>query len=86
MPTQRLADTAEEMAKAFTILFNCGRGTPGARLFPARQFAAAAIALLLIAGVFFVSLFSVVDAEAKGPSGTCEDAAELAVLFSPTAP
>jgi hypothetical protein len=56
-------------------------------LFPARQFAAAAaIALLLIAGVFFVSLFSVVDAEAKGPSGTCEDAAELAVLFSPIAP
>lgn len=35
---------------------------------------------------FFVSLFSVVDAEAKGPSGTCEDAAERAVLFSPTAP
>ena len=34
----------------------------------------------------FVSLFSVVDAEAKGPSGTCDDAAELAVLFSPTVP
>jgi hypothetical protein len=55
-------------------------------LFPARQFAAASIALLLIAGALFVSLFSVVDAQAKDPSGPCQDEAGLAVLFSPIAP
>jgi hypothetical protein len=43
-------------------------------------------ALLLIAGAFFVLPFAVVDAQAKGPAGTCEDAAELAVLSSPIAP
>jgi len=55
-------------------------------LFPARRFAAAVTALLLIAGAFFVFLLSAVDARAQGPSGTCEDAAELAVLPSPIAP
>jgi len=40
-------------------------------------------ALLLIAGALFVS---VVGAQAKGPSGSCEDAARLAVLSSPIAP
>jgi hypothetical protein len=42
--------------------------------------------LLLIAGAFFVFLFSAVGAQAQDPSGTCEDAAELAVLPSPVAP
>jgi hypothetical protein len=42
--------------------------------------------LLLIAGAFFVFLFSVVDSRAQGQIGTCEDAAELAVLPSPIAP
>ena len=51
-----------------------------------RQFAAAVTALLLIAGAFFVFLLSVGDAQAEGLSGTCEDAAELAVLSSPLAP
>ena len=55
-------------------------------MFLARQFAAAVTASLLIAGAFFVFLFSVVDAQAQGPSGICEDAAELAVLPSPIAP
>ena len=65
----------------------CSPGsTRGARLFAARQFAAAVTALLLIAGAFSVFLFSVVEAQAKGPSGSCEDAAELAVLSSPIAP
>jgi hypothetical protein len=41
---------------------------------------------LLIAGACFVVLGSVVDAQAQNPSGTCEDAAELAVLPSPVAP
>lgn len=61
----------------------------GAQLFPARQLAAAGAAvtaLLLIAGPFFVFLFSAVDAQAQGPFGSCEDAAELAVLPSPIAP
>jgi hypothetical protein len=39
---------------------------------------------LLIAGTF--SIFSVVHSHAQGPVGTCEDAAELAVLPSPIAP
>jgi hypothetical protein len=52
----------------------------------ARQFAAAVTALLLIAGAFVVSLFSSVSAQAQGPRGTCEDAAELAVLPSPMSP
>jgi hypothetical protein len=55
-------------------------------LFPARQFAAAATALSLIAGAFFVFLFSAADALAEGAPGSCEDAAELAVLSSPVAP
>jgi hypothetical protein len=39
-----------------------------------------------IAGACFVLLFSVADSQAQGPIGTCEDAAELAVLSSPIAP
>ena len=53
-------------------------------MFLARRFAAAVTASLLIAGTFFV--FSVVHSHAQGPVGTCEDAAELAVLPSPIAP
>jgi hypothetical protein len=53
-------------------------------LFPARQFAAAATALSLIAGAFF--LFSAADALAEGSPAGCEDAAELAVLSLPVAP
>src|SRR5262249_37279105 len=59
----------------------------GAQLFQIRQFAAAALtATLLIAGAFFVVVFSGMDARAEGPLGLCEDAAELAVLPSPLAP
>ncbi|MFL6804640.1 MAG: hypothetical protein ACJ8FM_11680 [Xanthobacteraceae bacterium] len=53
---------------------------------PARPFAAAATASLLIAGAFFAILFSVADSPAQGRPGVCEDAAELAVLPSPIAP
>ncbi len=52
----------------------------------ARRFAAAAMALLPIAGAFFIFLFSAVDSRAEGASGICEDVAELAVLPSPLAP
>lgn len=41
---------------------------------------------MLSAGAFFVFLLSVGDARAKGPSGSCDDAAGLAVLPSPVAP
>jgi hypothetical protein len=41
---------------------------------------------LLIAGTLFVFLVSTVESQAQGPVGTCEDAAELAVLPSPVAP
>src|SRR5207247_10623450 len=51
-----------------------------------RRFATAVTASLLIAGAFFVFLLSGVDAQAQAPSGSCEDAAELAVLPSPIAP
>jgi hypothetical protein len=43
-------------------------------------------ALLPIAGASFIFLVSAVDARDQPPSGTCEDAAELAVLPSPLAP
>src|ERR1700704_1862678 len=55
-------------------------------MFLARQFTAAATASLLIAGTSFVFLSSVVDSHAQGPVGSCEDAAEFAVLPSPVAP
>jgi hypothetical protein len=42
--------------------------------------------LLLIAGAFFVFPVSPAYSQAKGPSGGCDDAAELAVLPSPVAP
>jgi hypothetical protein len=60
-----------------------GKGT---QVFPARRFSAAVTALSLIAGAFFVFLFSVRGAQAQAPAGTCEDAAELAILPSPIAP
>ena len=53
-------------------------------MFHARRFAAAT-ASLLTAGAFFVFLSSV-GARAQGQSGTCEEAAELAVLASPITP
>src|SRR5271165_2032700 len=62
-----------------------GRGR-GAQLFPARRFSAAVTAWLLIAGACFVFLFSAEGALAQAPAGTCEDAAELAVLPSPITP
>jgi hypothetical protein len=58
-------------------------------LFQARRLAAAAVtAILLIAGACFVFFFSVADAQAQtqGQVGSCEDAAELAVLPSPIVP
>ncbi len=51
-----------------------------------RQFAAAVTALSLVAGATFAFLFSVVDSRAEAPFGSCDDAAELAVLPSPVAP
>ena len=54
-------------------------------MFLARQLAAAS-ALSLIAGGFFAFLFSATDARAEAALGSCEDAAELAVLPSPLAP
>ena len=55
-------------------------------MFLIRPCAAALTALLLITGAFFAFLFSAAGAQAQVPSGTCEDAAELAVLPSPVAP
>ncbi|HXQ82874.1 MAG TPA: hypothetical protein VN769_02275 [Xanthobacteraceae bacterium] len=55
-------------------------------MFPARQFPPALTALLPIAGAVFALLFSAVDSRAEGLSGSCEDAAEVAVLPSPIAP
>jgi hypothetical protein len=58
----------------------------GGQVFPARQFASAATALLLVASAFFVSLFSAADSRAERSSGICEETAEVAVLPSPSAP
>src|SRR6266545_4843329 len=65
-------------------IVDCARGGP--HLFQTRRFAAAATASLLIAGACFALLFPVVPARAQAPVGSCEDAAELAVLPSPVAP
>jgi hypothetical protein len=61
-------------------------GQEGAQLFTARRSTAAVTALSLVAGAFCIVLFPVADARAQGPLGSCEDAAELAVLPSPIAP
>jgi hypothetical protein len=55
-------------------------------LLPARRFAAAAGALSLIATAACVLLVPTKHAQAQGPAGACEDAADLAVLPSPVAP
>jgi hypothetical protein len=59
-------------------------------LVPARRFAPAVTASLLIAGALFACpFFSNAQAQgqqAQGRTGTCEDAAELVVLPSPIAP
>ena len=52
----------------------------------ARRLAAAVTALLLIAGVFLVCLFPVASARAESSSGSCEEAAGIAVMPSPLAP
>ncbi len=58
--------------------------------FPARRFVPAGAALLPIAGACFVflfwPLFSAADARAAGLFGSCEDAADIAVLSAPAAP
>jgi hypothetical protein len=55
-------------------------------LIPARLLTAAATALVLAAGAFFVLPFSVTASHAQARSGACEGAAEVAVLPSPLAP
>ena len=56
-------------------------------MFPAHRFATAtAKALSLIAGVALISLVSAADSRAQTLRGSCDDAAELAVLPTPLAP
>lgn len=55
-------------------------------MFPRRQFTAAATALSLIAGAPFVAFISAASAWAEGSVGTCDEAAELAILPAPAAP
>src|SRR6516165_8199780 len=64
---------------------NRGRNM-GAKLFAARRFSAAATALTLIAGACVALASSTAPSRAQGAAGTCEDAAELAVMPSPIAP
>jgi len=52
----------------------------------ARRFTVAATARLLIAGAFFILLFSAVESRAQTPAGVCKDATELRVLPSPLSP
>src|SRR5262245_26369372 len=71
-------------AKSRTISFDRIRGsTQGARLFRARQFAAAAAvtALLPIASALFIS-----EANAQAASGNCADELGLAMIASPLTP
>jgi hypothetical protein len=55
-------------------------------MFPTRQLTAAVTASSLIAGAFFVCLFSAVNSQAQSPAANCEEAPEVAVLPSPVAP
>jgi hypothetical protein len=55
-------------------------------LIPARQFAAAVTATILLAGAYSAFLFSATESHAQSPASVCEDAADLAVLASPIAP
>jgi len=57
-----------------------------AKPFLIRQYAAAARATLIVAAAFSISVFSAPVSQAKGPSGACEEAAEVSVLASPIAP
>lgn len=52
----------------------------------ARRLTVAATAWLLIAGVFFILLFSTVESPAQATTGICKDLAELTVLPSPLSP
>ncbi len=58
----------------------------GARLFVARRSAAAVTAAMLITAAFLVLLFSAVDARAQSSPGSCQGAADVAVLPAPVAP
>ena len=58
----------------------------GARLFVARRSAAAVTAAMLITAAFLLSLFSAVDARAQSSPGSCQGAADVAVLPAPAAP
>ena len=62
------------------------RSPRGIPLLPARRSRAAATASLLIAGAFFVSLCSAGAASAESVSGSCDDAADVALLSAPIAP
>ena len=57
----------------------------GAHVVPARR-SAAARALLPSAVACFALLFSAANSQVQAQTGTCADAAELAVLSSPIAP
>ena len=73
-------------ANPFAVSSDWAQGkqsTKGSQLFLARRVAAAVTALLPMAGAFFVFLFPVVDAQAKG---ICGDDTDIAVLSSPIAP
>src|SRR5580704_11232734 len=64
-----------------------GRSTKGIHLFATRRCAAAATALLPIAGAFLVLAFSATSSRAQNPSANCDEgAAEVAVLSAPIAP
>src|SRR5437588_10854279 len=60
--------------------------TRGSKLSRSCRFAAATAVFQVIAGACLLFLVSAMDSRAEGASGTCEDAAELAVLSSPIAP
>jgi len=62
-----------------------GRSKKGFCLLLTRRFAAAAMALSLVAGAFFVAL-PPEQARAQAPSAACDDGTRLAILSTPMAP
>ena len=72
-----------DCAKAFALL--SARSKRGDRVFLQRQFAAAAMAVLLALGAFFATILPPTDARAA-LFGSCDESAGIAFLPSPLAP
>jgi hypothetical protein len=75
-----------DSAKAWVNGPNCDHGKRGIDVFGAGRLAAPSAASLLIVSAFFASLVAAGNARAEDSAGTCDAAAEVAVLPAPIGP